>query len=181
MKLLVPDQVLGSVLDIDFQHLKKKNLLGLLIDIDNTLVRWEKSSIDEQFAQWVGDAKEKGFRICLVSNALEKRVQSFAEYLDVPAVARAWKPSQKAFLRGIRKLNMEKDKVAVVGDQLFTDVLGGNRLGLHTILINPLSSQELKTTKLMRKLEKRMIEKMVRKGLLSPNSIRMRSGEAQKD
>ena len=178
MKLLVPDQVLGSVLDIDLQCLKKQNLLGLLIDIDNTLVRWEKSSIDEEFTQWVGDAKEKGFRICLVSNALEDRVQSFAELLEVPAVARAWKPSQKAFLRGIDKLKMDKDKVAVVGDQLFTDVLG-NRLGLHTILINPLSSQELKTTRLMRKLEKRMIEKMVRKGLLDPSTIQIRNGEAQ--
>ncbi|NLJ75217.1 MAG: YqeG family HAD IIIA-type phosphatase [Firmicutes bacterium] len=177
MRLLVPDQVLGSVLDIDFEYLKEKNLLGLLVDIDNTLVRWEKSSIDPKFVQWVGEAKDEGFRVCLVSNALEKRVQFFAELLHIPAVARAWKPSQRAFLRGIHKLEMDKEQIAVVGDQLFTDVFGGNRLGLYTILINPLSSQELKTTKFMRKLEKRMIERMVRQGFLDPTAIQIRNGE----
>ena len=73
-------------------------------------------------------------------------------------------------------LNLKPHEVAVVGDQLFTDVFGGNRLGIYTILINPISRNELDSTKMMRKLERRMLERMVRRGDISPQLAQIRQG-----
>lgn len=177
MKILKPDQVLESVLAVDWKELKRRSISGLLLDIDNTLVRWKQSRLEAEFVQWVKAAQTQGFKLCLVSNALEKRAAAFADYLDIPAVGRAWKPLSRAFRRGLEVLQLEASEVAVVGDQLFTDVFGGNRLGLYTILVNPLSSKEFITTRLVRSLERRVLAKMVKRGSLSPQSLEIRQGK----
>lgn len=174
MRLLVPDQIVTSVLQIDLQELKRRNIKGLLIDLDNTLVDWGKSEMEPVFAQWIKKVREAGLRVCLVSNAMPERVDYFAEELGVPGVSKALKPLGRAFRRGIKALDLEPNEVAVIGDQLFTDVYGGNRLGLHTILINPLSTQELRTTRLVRRLERRMMRKMVKRGLINQAALRTR-------
>ncbi|NMB20694.1 MAG: YqeG family HAD IIIA-type phosphatase [Firmicutes bacterium] len=176
MKKLVPDVICESVFAIDLDKLKKKRILGLLVDIDNTLVPWGKPEIEEAFVAWVKRVKEEGFKICLVSNAKKERAQKIATSLGIPAVGLALKPLGRSFRRGMSLLNLAPDEVAVVGDQLFTDVLGGNRLGIHTILINPISKNELDTTKWMRRLEHRILETMVKRGLISAQHAKIRQG-----
>ncbi|MDI9442144.1 MAG: YqeG family HAD IIIA-type phosphatase [Firmicutes bacterium] len=176
MGLLQPDFIVESVLDIDLGALREKGIAGLLVDIDNTLVAWADSSIDEAFAAWIRRAKEEGLRVCIVSNALEERTTTLARSLGIPAVGRAMKPLKRAFLRGLALLELPAEEVAVVGDQLFTDIFGGNRLGMLTVLVNPLSRQEFATTKLVRKIEERVLRRMVKRGRLSSDAIETRLG-----
>lgn len=176
MKMLIPDVIVESVLKIDLDDLKNRQISGLLIDIDNTLVPWGVPQMEDAFLSWVKDAKDAGFKICLVSNALEERVESFASLLEIPAVGRALKPFSRAFRRGMKLLNLPSHEVAIIGDQLFTDIYGGKRLGLYTILINPLSTTELGVTKLMRQIEKKTLARMARRGHISSDSIRVRQG-----
>ncbi len=176
MKKLIPDAICESVFAIDLDKLKSLGIAGLLVDIDNTLVPWGESEMEEAFVAWVKRVQQEGLKICLVSNAKKDRAQSFATLLDIPAVGLALKPLRRAFRKGMALLNLAPHEVAVVGDQLFTDVLGGNRLGLHTILINPLSNKELDSTKMVRKIEHRLLEIMVRRGKISARQARMRRG-----
>ncbi|HBG01552.1 MAG TPA: YqeG family HAD IIIA-type phosphatase [Firmicutes bacterium] len=176
MKMLVPDAICESVFAIELDKLKSLGISGLLIDIDNTLVPWGEPKMQEAFVAWVKRAKQEGFRLCLVSNAIQERAQSFATLLGIPAVGRALKPLGRAFRRGAVALGLSPKEVAVVGDQLFTDVFGGNRLGIYTILINPLSERELGTTRLVRKMERKVLEKMVKQGHVSVESLQIRRG-----
>ncbi|NLM39227.1 MAG: YqeG family HAD IIIA-type phosphatase [Firmicutes bacterium] len=179
MQLLVPNEVLASVRDIDIEALKLQNIKGLLIDLDNTLVDWDKSEIEPRLAQWVAEVLRQGMAVCLVSNAVPKRVKVFSDQLGVPAVSRALKPLPRAFRLGLKKLGLQPHEAAVVGDQIFTDVLGGNRLGLYTILINPLSTRELRSTSFMRRLEKRMLKRMAQRGLLTETALKIRGRRGQ--
>ncbi|HBG10137.1 MAG: YqeG family HAD IIIA-type phosphatase [Limnochordia bacterium] len=176
MKLLIPDAILPSVQDINLDDLRRRGIAGLLIDIDNTLVPWGNPQMDQALVQWIKRAKARGFQICLVSNALPDRTASFAQLLDIPAVGQAMKPLPRAFRRGMELLNLPPGQVAVVGDQLFTDVFGAKRLGLYAILVNPLSTGEFGFTKIMRRLERRTLRRLVRRGLLELESIRSRLG-----
>jgi HAD superfamily phosphatase (TIGR01668 family) len=176
MNMLVPDVICESVFAIDFGQLTNRGIRGLLIDIDNTLVPWGEPQMEEAFVAWVKRAKEEGFALCLVSNAIKNRAQSFAALLEIPAVGRALKPLGRAFRRGMQELGLSPKEVAVVGDQLFTDVLGGNRLGIYTILINPLSRSELGTTKLVRRMECRALDRLAKQGKVSKQSLQIRRG-----
>ena len=176
MKLLIPDAIYPSVLDVDLADLRRRGIAGLLVDIDNTIVPWGNPQIDQALVEWIRRAKAEGVRICLVSNALPERTKSFADLLDIPAVPRAMKPLARAFRRGLALLGLPPEQVAVVGDQLFTDVFGGNRLGLLTVLVNPLSTTELGMTKIMRRLERKALGRLARLGLIDKAALRSRLG-----
>lgn len=176
MKLLLPDQILPQVTDINLEDLANNGIQGILFDLDNTLVGYDSEELALEFSKWVKRARHKGFKLCLVSNGKPKRVRRFAAIMEMPAIIRAFKPRRSPFKRALRLLDLKASQVVMVGDQLFTDVLGGNRLGIHTILINPLSRQELKTTKLVRKIERRVLRKFVKKGILTSTDLKKRNG-----
>jgi hypothetical protein len=104
--------------------------------------------------------------MCIVSNNKKNRVKSFANELSIPFIHKAVKPRKKAFLKGIKLLGTEIFNTAVIGDQILTDILGGNRLGFYTVLVIPMSSKELWWTRLMRKVERVIINMLIKKGLL---------------
>lgn len=176
MEKLIPDLIVESVLAVDREALKQRKITGLLVDIDNTLVPWGSWDLSEDFITWIEQVKAEGFKLCIVSNALEDRAQHFAQMLDIPAIGRAIKPTKRAFARGLQALGLAPHEVAVIGDQLFTDIFGGNRLELYTILVNPLSREELGSTRFMRKLEQRVLKKMVKRGLVPQESLQIREG-----
>lgn len=176
MNNLIPDEILQSVLQIDFANLKAKGIKGLLIDIDNTIVPWGQKEIAKEIVAWIQEAKEQGFKLALVSNALPERALYFAHFLDIPGVGQALKPLKRGFLRAKQQVGLTSQEMAIIGDQLFTDIYGGNRLGFYTILVNPLSRQELGATKVMRKLEQRTFYRMKRKGLVQEQSLQIRQG-----
>ena len=137
-----PDLMLDRVQDIDLDILKRENIKGLILDIDNTLVPHGKEA-DEKAVAWVEKVKASGFKVCIVSNASNKRVIKFNERLKVFAIHRASKPGSKAFLKAVRLMDIKPAEAAVVGDQIFTDVYGGNKLNMFTILVKPIDRKEL--------------------------------------
>ena len=95
-----------------------------------------------------------GFRICLLSNSSYKRVSAYAEKLGVLAAPIGGKPLQRAFKSALAVLDAKSGNTAIIGDQIFTDIWGGNRMGLYTILVDPISKREFFGTKLARLMEK---------------------------
>jgi len=175
--LFCPDQCVGSVVDIDLDALWRRGIRALILDVDNTLLAWEAEEIPAGVKAWVDRAREMGFRMCIASNGTRSRVMRIAEHLGVPAIPKAVKPRKRPFRRALEMLGVTPEVTAVVGDQLFTDVLGGNRMELYTILINPVSRQELRTTKIVRKVEKKVLTRLNRKGLIDEDELALRGIE----
>lgn len=154
VKNLIPDMHCDSVFLVDIDSLKDKGIEGIIIDIDNTLVAWETKEADEKVIKFISTLLKNGFRICIISNNTRRRVEKFNEELRLPAIHKAGKPKTAPYLKAMKLLNTHYDNTAVIGDQLFTDVLGGNRLGLFTILVTPISPNEFIWTRIVRKVEK---------------------------
>ncbi|MFO7814771.1 MAG: YqeG family HAD IIIA-type phosphatase [Halanaerobiales bacterium] len=159
MKKLYPDAYYKSIFEIEIGSLKDSGVVGIIVDIDNTIVPWNDKKISDEVFNWFKNLIEEGFKLCLISNGMTKRVEYFSNQLDIPAIGTAVKPRKKAFRKALKILDLRKDKIAVIGDQIFTDVLGGNRMGFKTILVDPLNEKEFITTKIMRFLEKIVIKR----------------------
>jgi len=166
VKLLTPDLYVESVFHLNLNKLKERNIKGLIIDIDNTLVGWDKKYASEETKKWLLGLEKQGFKVCLVSNNTEDRVVTFNEELKLQAIHRAVKPRLGAFKRAMSMMNTDVNNTAIIGDQLFTDVLGGNRMGIYTILVIPIVSKEFWWTEFVRKVEKHILKMVVpqRKG-----------------
>ncbi len=154
-KLLYPKLYVAKLFDIDLAELQKKGICAILLDLDNTIVPRDQDCCPGEIVQWIKKAKKHGFKLCIVSNNSPARVQTLASSLAIPAVYRAVKPARRPFIQAMKLLGVAPDQTAFIGDQIFTDVLGGNRLGLYTILVAPLPGREFWATRLFsRRLEK---------------------------
>jgi hypothetical protein len=155
---LLPDQIVDSIYDIDLHALKKRNIQGIITDLDNTLVSAKTALATPELTDWLDKVRHAGFRVVIVSNNNESRVSRFAEPLHIPFVHAARKPARKAFRNALLRLGLAPGQVVVVGDQLMTDILGGRRMGMHTILVSAVApSEEGLPTRI-----NRLIEKIVR-------------------
>lgn len=172
LKLLCPNAYVKSILELDLDFLKQKGILLLLFDLDNTLVEWDKDVLEPQIEKWFQIAKKKGFQLCILSNNNRERVETISTILDVPFIHKAIKPRKKAFLQAMKDFSSSCERTAVIGDQIFTDVLGGNRLGLYTILVTPLTKADFWGTKIInRNLEKIVLKKLNKNGLLKSSCL----------
>ncbi|MDK2889287.1 MAG: putative phosphatase [Thermoanaerobacter sp.] len=155
LKLLYPRLYVADLFEIDLVKLKDAGICAILLDLDNTIVPRDQNCFSDKVREWIGQAREQGFKLCIVSNNSPGRVRALAASLDVPAVCRAVKPARRPFIQAMKLLGVAPGQTAVIGDQIFTDVLGGNRLGLYTILVPPLPGPEFWGTRLFnRQLEK---------------------------
>ena len=153
--LVRPTFLAEAVWAIDLDTLLRRGIRGLLLDLDNTLVDWNGSWVRPEVRAWVNAARRSGLGLCLVSNAFRgARVARVAGDLGLVAVVRAGKPLPIAFRRGMAVLGTDPRSTCAIGDQLFTDMLGANWLGLTTILVHPLSPRESPHTHLIRLLER---------------------------
>jgi len=156
----LPDFYVNELSEIPLELLREKKVRGLILDLDNTLVAWNRYDLSPGVISWVKKAKEMGFLVFIVSNALEERVQYFSQALEVPGISKAQKPRRSALRNAIERMGLELHEVAVVGDQILTDVWGGNRLGVYTVLVRPLTSREFFLTCLGRKFEKLVLRRL---------------------
>jgi HAD superfamily phosphatase (TIGR01668 family) len=154
IKEFFPDLLVDRVQDIDLNALRDNNIKGLILDIDNTLVPQYVKEADENAVKWIEKVKSEGFKLCIVSNASEKRVIKFNERLKLYAIHRALKPGSKAFLKAARLMDIKPCETAVVGDQIFTDIYGGNRVNMYSILVKPIHHREILFIKIKRFPEK---------------------------
>lgn len=155
--MLSPDRYYTTVLDIDLDELQSVGIDTLLMDLDNTLLPRDTNVVPQNVRAWARVLEERGFRVCLVSNNWHDRVFSVADQLGFQLVAKAVKPLPFAFLAALRKVGATRRQATVVGDQLFTDVLGGKLLGISTTLVTPLSESDLPHTLFLRMIERRLL------------------------
>ena len=165
LKNYIPKMYKKSIHDIDFESLKEKNIRCLLFDLDNTVLRVHKSIPRKDVCDLMKRLK-KDFIVYIVSNnGRKKRLSVASEKLDIPYVKFAMKPLPRGFKKIKKKHALLKSEMCIIGDQLMTDVLGGNRYGIYTILVDPLSNDELKVTGVNRTLEKIKLRKLGKKNL----------------
>ncbi|MDM5190048.1 YqeG family HAD IIIA-type phosphatase [Bacillus sp. DX4.1] len=166
MKLFLPNEYVKNVYHIQPEDLKERGIKGIITDLDNTLIEWNRPDATPQLKQWFLEMKEQGIQVTVVSNNNEQRVKDFADPLGIPFIHSARKPLVRAFKRAIQEMNLQADEVVVIGDQLLTDVLGGNRVGLYTILVVPVAQTDGLVTRFNRKIERRIMRNMKKKGLI---------------
>ncbi|WP_100488660.1 YqeG family HAD IIIA-type phosphatase [Sporolactobacillus pectinivorans] len=166
LKKFLPDEHVESILDIQPEMLKKKGIKGLITDLDNTLVAWNEAHMTPRLARWFDSLRNADISVMIVSNNNERRVKTFSAPAKIPYICRARKPLAHGFKRAIREMNLNKDEIVVVGDQIVTDVLGGNQFGLHTILVVPVASNDAWFTKINRTVERIILSQMRRRGWL---------------
>ena len=161
-----PDEYLDSIESIEFQKLYEQGLRGVLFDIDNTLVP-HGAPADAHALRFFEKLRKIGIRYCLISNNQLPRVKPFADAVGAEFVENAHKPSPKNYEKGMEMLGCTKENAMFVGDQLFTDILGANRLGIQTVLVKPINSKEEIQIVLKRYLEKPVLycyRKSLKKG-----------------
>ncbi len=157
----MPDKVVDSIYHIDLEELKGAGIRAIIADLDNTLLPWDSSEIAAGLVDWVQKVKDAGLRLAILSNSFSpSRVETISSALDVLAVSKAIKPRRSGFRAIATRFGLEPRQVAVVGDQLFTDVLGGNRSGMYTILVTPMSRTEFFGTRIMRRLERLFLNRI---------------------
>jgi HAD superfamily phosphatase (TIGR01668 family) len=159
--LIGPNVYLRRVQDIDLSDLRARRIDTLLIDLDNTLLPRDTSALSPEVIAWVASLPEQGFTAVLVSNNWHQRVHAVAEELGLDLVAKAVKPLPFAFLGALSRAGARRENAAVIGDQLFTDVLGGRLLGMFTVLVTPLSESDLWHTLALRHLERAILRNRV--------------------
>jgi len=153
-RVLTPDAFARRLCNVSLDDLVERGIRGVIVDLDNTLVAYGEEHLSPADAAWIQRALTRGFRICLVSNNFTERVARVARELGVPAISSALKPLPRGFSRALRVLGTAREHTIVVGDQLFTDVLGAKLLGLHAILTEPLVASDWLGTRLLRFLER---------------------------
>ncbi|WP_199246343.1 YqeG family HAD IIIA-type phosphatase [[Phormidium] sp. ETS-05] len=138
-KLLEPDLLLGgSVLSLTPELLKQHHLKGLVLDVDETLVPLTENQVSEEVHQWVEEIRQVATLSLVSNNVIASRIAAIGESLDLPYIAGAAKPSRRRLRQAVTAMQLPVEQVAMVGDRLFTDVLAGNRMGMFTILVEPM-------------------------------------------
>lgn len=142
-KLLQPDLVLGKpIVGLHLDIIIERGLKGLVLDVDETLVPMTANAASEELQDWVNEVRSQ-VQIWLVSNNTSRtRISTIAKALDLPYMSGARKPSRRKLRQASEAMALPVEQVAMVGDRLFTDVLAGNRLGMYTILVEPMVDPE---------------------------------------
>ncbi len=170
MSLLYPTVMLERVSDITPGLLKRLGVKALLLDVDNTLATHNGPEPAPGVLEWLDLMRAAGILVCLASNNGGRRVNAFATALRADCVARSLKPLPVGFFRAAKRLGLPARRFAVVGDQIFTDVLGGNLFGAKTILLKPLKPENGSFFRIKRRMETGIIQryrnkKIGRKGI----------------
>ncbi len=155
--VLRPDAFANRLSSVSLDDLTARGTRGIIVDLDNTLVGYGQDHMAPADAAWIASARARGFAVCLVSNNFNGRVQRVGAQLGVPCVPSALKPLPGGFLRALHILGTSKDATVVIGDQLFTDMLGAKFVGLHAILTEPLVAKDWLGTRILRFLERALL------------------------
>ena len=165
MNKYVPKMYKKSIQDIDYDKLKIKNIKCIMFDLDNTILKIHKSVPKKETCDLIKKLKADFIVFIVSNNSSNKRVSSTAEKLGVEYVRFAMKPFSRGFRKVTKRYNFAKEEICLIGDQIMTDIIGGNRYGIYTILVDPISNKELKVTGINRFFEKRIIKKLAKNNL----------------
>ena len=139
INLLQPDLVLGNtIFNLTPQILSQHNINGLILDVDETLVPFKEKKASVELQQWIAEICQNTPVWLVSNNVSQTRISNIAKSVDLPFIFAARKPSRRKLKQAARAMNLPVEQVAMVGDRLFTDILAGNRLGMFTILVEPM-------------------------------------------
>ena len=161
--IFYPKFYCNNVREVKLDFLKKNNIQGIILDVDNTLIDYYKE-FEEGTVEWVQELKNNGIKFCIVSNSnKQKKVKNVADKLDVPYFYFAKKPLKQGFLKAQRLLGLKAENIAAIGDQVMTDVIGANRCNMFSILVKPIKEQDIVITRIKRPIENKIIEAYLKK------------------
>ncbi|MGI6563428.1 MAG: YqeG family HAD IIIA-type phosphatase [Clostridia bacterium] len=159
-KYLIPDRMIPSFDMLDVDDLKERNIDTILLDIDNTLVGHKCVKPTPKVKEWIQTLQKEGFKIGVVSNANRSRTEIFSRDLGVVYIHRAAKPGTSGIRKALKLLESVPERTAFVGDQIFTDMYGSNKVGCYSILVKQISKDESLYCKFKRILERMVHRKM---------------------
>jgi len=162
---LLPNEFVTSIFEVTPEKLTNLGIKGIITDLDNTLVEWDRADATEELVAWFDMMRDAGIKIIIASNNNEQRVRAFAEPHGIPFIYRAKKPLGKAYYDAMVQLRLRRDEVAMMGDQLLTDVMGAKRQKLYTILVRPVAESDGLVTRFNRFVERRVFNDLKRKGI----------------
>lgn len=157
--LLRPREVLEHIEQITPEFLAVRGLRGLMLDLDNTLIPYGSYVDRAEVLTWAAELRRADVQLYLLSNATAKRAQFWLEKLSFEGVGMAGKPFQRSYKRALAQMRLPASQVAMVGDQLFTDMLGGNIAGMYTILVHPIINNALPHTQVARRFERLVLRR----------------------
>jgi hypothetical protein len=164
LRIITPDLLLDSVHDLDVGRLRELELDSLLLDVDCTLKDYPATAFSSRTVAWINDLRANGVRLCLLSNGRSCRIERLARQLELPFIAGACKPFPFGCLAAVKRLGSDPRRTAMVGDQLFADVMAGRFAGLFTILVAPIRPEEEPWfTRLKRPLERVLLQSLKRR------------------
>ena len=162
--LITPYTYYEGICKININELEKMGIKTLLFDVDNTITTWNNPDIDENVLAWFAELKKSSIKGCIISNNSAERLIGIAETFGLDFVAKARKPLPFGYKKAMAKLGSDRKTTMMVGDQLFTDVLGSNLAGIRAILLKPICTlHEFKGTRINRKMEKVVMKSVMRK------------------
>lgn len=141
LEVFYPKKMLDSAYEIPYETMYERGIRGVIFDIDNTLVP-HGASADERALDLFRRFHQMGMKTCLLSNNKEPRVAAFAAQVDSPYIYKGGKPKKSGYEAAMKKMGTDRETTIFVGDQLFTDVYGANRVGLYSFLVKPIHPKE---------------------------------------
>lgn len=170
--IFYPNSYFNNILEVKLEFLKEHNIQAILLDIDNTLIDYHHNIV-EGLEDWVENMKKQNIKFCILSNTNnKKKAEKIASLLNVPYIFLAKKPLKFGFNKAKKILEIGDSKnIAVIGDQVLTDILGANRCKMYSILVKPLNERDIFLTKFNRILEKQILKKYFTKNNIEKNNM----------
>lgn len=165
MEIYLPDIYQKSIYTIDYSKLLNRGIKCLLYDLDNTIAPSNSKTPQEKTKDLFIGLKQKGFKVCIFSNSPKFRTKVFTDFFNIEGIANARKPYPSKLKKFLKENGYKVDEVAIIGDQLMTDVKVGNTVGITTILVNPISEKDFFITKFNRLLERKKMKELTNKKL----------------
>lgn len=155
-----PKFIFDNITDITVEFLKENSIKGLLVDVDNTLtIAHANPTLKNGVEAWLAKMKENEIEVIILSNAKKERIKPFAQKIGLDFIGLSLKPLPFNYIKGAKTLNLKRKETAIVGDQLFTDILGGKLAGVKTILVTDITPEDKTSFKIRRKLEKKILSR----------------------
>ena len=148
-----PNVKLDKITDISISVLNKYNINSLILDVDNTLSTHHGQVLTDGLEDWLKLMNENGIKMTVLSNSKSKRLEPFAKKIGLDYISMGLKPLPFGFWRALKRLGSKRKNTAIVGDQVFTDIVGGNCVGLITVLLTPIKLETSLRFRIKRKIE----------------------------
>ena len=166
MNKFIPNMYQESIYKINYTKLKEKDIKCLLFDLDNTCVGYKEKAPTKELTSLFKKLTKEGFQVIIFTNARKKRIEPFRS-LNVDINYLSKKPLSPSFKKILKNYNYQKEEVIIIGDQLFTDIYGGNSVGIYTCLVDPLTNEDFFVTKFFRNLEGIVFQNLQKKKILT--------------